>query len=123
MKLDGVNLAVSSSALANGNLPEAPIIESVVRNFHPRRSADVYVVFDPQRFINEFDGLTVAVTHGSPWSYDTFVPIMFAGPGIPSGSVERRVHTVQIAPTLSRLLNIKPPSGAMQGPLPEVFGE
>jgi predicted AlkP superfamily pyrophosphatase or phosphodiesterase len=123
MKFDGVNLAVSSSALASGNLPEAPIIDSVVRNFHPQRSGDIYVVFDPQRFINDFDGLTVACTHGSPWSYDTFVPIMFAGPGIPAGSVERTVHTVQIAPTLSRLLNIQPPSGATQGPLPEVFGQ
>ena len=123
MKFDGVNLAVSSSALASGNLPESPIIQSVVRNFHPQRSGDIYVVFDPQRFINDFDGLTVAATHGSPWRYDTFVPIIFAGPGIPSGSVERTVHTVGIAPTLSRLLNIKSPSGAISGPLPEVLGQ
>ena len=123
MKFDGVNLAVSSSALASGNLPEAPIMQSVVRNFHPNRSGDIYVVFDPQRFINDFDGLTVACTHGSPWAYDTFVPIMFAGPGIPAGHVERTVHTVAVAPTLSRLLNIKPPSGATAGPLLEVFGE
>lgn len=123
MKFDGVNLAVSSSALASGDLPESPIIQSVVRNFHPQRSGDIYVVFDPQRFINDFDGLTVACTHGSPWRYDTFVPIMFAGPGIPNGSVERAVHTVEIAPTLSRLLNVKSPSGAMSGPLLEVLSK
>ena len=122
-KFDGVNLAVSSSALASGNLPESPVIQSVVRNFHPQRSGDIYVVFDPQRFINDFDGLTVACTHGSPWSYDTYVPIIFAGLGIPTLNVERTVYTVGIAPTLSRLLSIKPPSGATSGSFPEVFGK
>jgi predicted AlkP superfamily pyrophosphatase or phosphodiesterase len=123
MKFDGVNLAVSSSALAKGNLAQTPIIQSVLRNYHHRRSGDIYIVFDPGRFINDFDGVVAACTHGSPWSYDTFVPIMFAGPGIPARSVERTVHTVGIAPTLSRLLNVKPPSGSTSGPLAEVLGE
>jgi arylsulfatase A-like enzyme len=123
MKFDGVNLAVSSSALVSGDLPQTAIIGSVVKNFNPRRSGDIYLVFDPQRFINDFDGLTVACTHGSPWRYDTFVPLMFAGPGIPAATVNRTVPTVGIAPTLSRLLNIKPPSGTQQGPLTEVLGD
>ena len=112
MKFDGVYLAVSSLALANGNLPETPILNMVLRNFHPKRSGDIYLVFDSHRFINDFDGLKVASTHGSPWGYDTYVPIMFAGPGIAAQHIDRKVHTVSIAPTLSRLLAIKPPSGA-----------
>ena len=122
MKFDGVNLAVSSTALAKGNLPQAPMIESVLKNFHPKRSGDIYLVFDPHRFINDFDGLIVACTHGSPWRYDTFVPIMFAGPGIAAQQVNRTVHTVGIAPTLSQLLGVKPPSGAVGGPL-QVIGD
>jgi predicted AlkP superfamily pyrophosphatase or phosphodiesterase len=122
MKFEGVNLAVSSSALASGNLPQSPVIDSVLKNFHPKRSGDIYLVFDPHRFINDFDGLVVACTHGSPWSYDTFVPIMFAGPGIAAQQVGRTVHTVGIAPTLSQLLGTKPPSGAMSEPLREVLG-
>ena len=121
MKLDGVHLAVSSSALASGNLPKTLIIDSVLRNYHPKRSGDIYLVFDPHRFVNDFDGLTVACTHGSPWRYDTFVPIMFAGPGIAAQQVNRTVHTVGIAPTLTQLLGVKPPSGAMSEPLSEVF--
>ena len=54
-------------------------MRSVLRNFHPKRSGDIYVVFEPNVFITDFDGLTVASTHGSPWRYDTFVPVMFAG--------------------------------------------
>ena len=39
----------------------------------------IFVVFEPSVFISDFDGLSVASTHGSPWRYDTFVALMFAG--------------------------------------------
>ena len=118
---DGVALAVSSSALAAGNVREGPLMESILKNHNPSRSGDIFVVFEPNRFINDFDGLTVATTHGSPWRYDTHVPIIFAGMGIPAQRVARRVHTVSVAPTLSLLVGAKPPSGAFSDPLGEVL--
>ena len=81
-QFDGVALAVSSSALREGSVPGSPVIQSVLRNFSPSRSGDVYIVFEPNRFINDFDGLTVASHHGSPWRYDSYVPLIFAGAGI-----------------------------------------
>ncbi len=119
---DGVALAVSSSALDDGRVPDTPLIESILRNYNPARSGDIYVVFDPNRFINDFDGLTVASTHGSPWRYDSYVPIIFAGMGIPAQRINRLVHTVDVAPTLSLLVGAKPPTGAFDGPLGEVIG-
>ena len=80
-----------------------------------------YVVFDPNRFINDFDGLTVASTHGSPWGYDSYVPIIFAGMGIPAQPIGRMVETIDIAPTLSLLVGTKPPTGAFGAPLAEVI--
>jgi len=71
--------------------------------------------------INDFDGLTVASTHGSPWSYDTFVPVVFLVPGCAPQRVHRRVETVDVAPTLAALLGTKPPSGATGRVLPEVL--
>lgn len=118
---DGVTLAVSSSALRVGRFPNTPLIQSVLRNYNPNRSGDIYVVFQPNRFINDFDGLTVASTHGSPWGYDTHVPIIFAGMGIPAQRINRLVHTVAIAPTLSLLVGAKPPTGAFDAPLIEVI--
>lgn len=118
---EGVALAISSSALASGNLPDTPIIKSVLRNFNPKRSGDIYMVFDANRFINDFDGLTVSSTHGSPWRYDSFVPIMFAGKGISKKVVFRPVETIDIAPTLSFIVGAKPPSGATGGPLVEAL--
>jgi len=120
-RFDGVALAIPSSALASGGLPDTPLIKSILRNFNPQRSGDIYVVFDPNRFINDFGGLTVATTHGSPWRYDTYVPIMFAGMGISAGRVSRRVETIDIAPTLSLLVGAKPPSGSTGSPLIEVL--
>jgi predicted AlkP superfamily pyrophosphatase or phosphodiesterase len=121
-KFKGVSIAVSSAALRRGNLQDTDLMRSVVRNFHPKRSGDVFIVFEPNWFINDFDGLTVASTHGSPWSYDTYVPIVFAGAGLQARFVDRRVQTVDIAPTLSVFLGTKPPSGSDGEPLVEVTG-
>jgi hypothetical protein len=123
VKFEGVALAVSSRALEEGNLPDTPLYRAVLHNFNSTRSGDIFVIFEPHWFINDFDGLTVAATHGSPWTYDTYVPIVFAGHDIPSQKVHRKIHTVAVAPTLSALLHCKAPSGAMGGPLPEVFSK
>ena len=121
MKLDGVAYAVSSEALLGGAYPEMPLVRSILNNFNPKRSGDVFVVFEPQRFINDMDGLTVASTHGSPWSYDTFVPIFVAGAGVTPRKVYRRVAPNDIAPTLSAFVGAKPPSGSVGELLVEVF--
>jgi arylsulfatase A-like enzyme len=120
-KFPGVSLAVSSTALRHGAIPDTQMYRSVLNNFHAKRSGDIYIVFEPNWFINDFDGLEVASTHGSPWQYDTFVPIVFAGAGLTAKKIDRRVHTIDIAPTLSAYLGIKPPSGAQGNPLEEVL--
>lgn len=117
---DGVALAVSSSVLRTGNLPDTPILRSVLNNFNPKRSGDIYVVFEAHRFINDFDGLIVACTHGSPWNYDTYVPVIFVAPGVAPKTVYRRTSPLDIAPTLAALVGAKPPSGAEGDPLLEV---
>jgi len=121
LKFPGVSLAVSSAALRRGEVPDTELYRAVLNNFHAKRSGDVYIVFAPNWFINDFDGLEVAATHGSPWQYDTFVPIVFAGMGLTAKQIDRRVHTIDIAPTLSAYLGIKPPSGAQGNPLIEVL--
>jgi hypothetical protein len=118
--LTGVALAVSSTALRRGETPDLPVMRSILRNYSPSRSGDIYLVFEPQWFINDFDGLTVATTHGSPWRYDTFVPLVFAGMDLEPRRVGRRVETIDLAPTVAQILGLKPPSGAAGVPLEEV---
>ena len=121
LKFDGVSLAVSSSAMRRGNLPDTELYRAVLRNFNPKRSGDVFIVFEPNWFINDFDGLVVASTHGSPWPYDTFVPIVFAGAGLKAQTVDRKVFTVDVATTLAAYMGTKPPSGAAGVALEEVL--
>ena len=63
----------------------------------------------------------IAAIHGSPWAYDTFVPIFFAGHRVPQGKVYRPVGPHDIAATLAAYLDIKPPSGSEGTPLVEVL--
>lgn len=50
----------------------------------------------------------LVTTHGSPYDYDSNVPIIFYGPGIAPGRYDEFVRTVDIAPTLAQLLGVKP---------------
>ena len=120
MKFEDVALAISSSALREGNFPDTPLIQSVLRNYNPKRSGDIYLVFKSYHFINDFDGLTVSATHGSPWRYDSFIPVVFAGGKLSGQRIYRSIEPVDIAPTLAAVLGVKAPSGARGSPLEEV---
>lgn len=120
-RFPGVALAVSSQALGSGQFPDNPLHRAVMNNFHLKRSGDVYVVFEPQWFIADFGGLHVACTHGSPWRYDSYVPLIFAGVGVQSQVIYRPVQTVDVAATLAAYMNLQPPSGCSGEVLVEVL--
>ena len=88
-------------------------------NSHPQRSGDIYIAQAPYWFM--FEKGAVAAMHGSPWRYDTHVPIIFSGPGIRPQRVSRRVHPVDVAPTLSALLGLSAPAGSEGVVLKEVL--
>jgi predicted AlkP superfamily pyrophosphatase or phosphodiesterase len=121
MNVDGIAAAVSSSALQANTAPDTPLVRAARKNYYPGRSGDIYLVFDPEVFVNDFDGLKVPSVHGSPWRYDTYVPVMFAAAGLAPRRVYRPVTPYDIAPTLAALLGISPPSAATGQPLVEVI--
>ena len=120
MKNPEVAYAYAGSDISRGLLKNNAIETMVSANHQPKRSGDVYVVFRSQSFINDFDGLVVAATHGSVWRYDRFVPVIFAGNGLKPVTVSRAITPYDIATTLSNKLNLKAPSGAIGEPLSEV---
>ena len=93
--------------------------DPIRKNYHPDRSGDIYVVQSPYSFL--LDPGPIAVMHGSPWRYDTHVPILFSGPGINPEKVSRFVSTVDIAVTLANLFGTTIPSGASGSSLSEVI--
>jgi len=121
LKLKGVEYAISSTELRTNNLPNTLMTQSILKNFNPKRSGDIYLAFEPNVFINDFDGLTVASTHGSPWRYDTYVPVFVAGAGLPAMTVSRPVTPYDIAATTAAWLGMKPPSGSIGVVLQEVM--
>jgi arylsulfatase A-like enzyme len=53
-------------------------------------------------------GSLLVASHGSPYDYDSNVPIIFYGPGISHARRSEFVRTVDIAPTVAQLLGVKP---------------
>jgi predicted AlkP superfamily pyrophosphatase or phosphodiesterase len=112
--------AYAAADIEAGRVPESSLAAMAAANYYPRRSGDVHVVFGSQEFIADFDGLTVAATHGSPWHYDRHVPVVFAGSNLQSAHINRAVTPYDIAATLANWLNIEAPSGSIGEVLPEV---
>jgi predicted AlkP superfamily pyrophosphatase or phosphodiesterase len=114
---EGINLAVSIRSLTTEK--SNPLIEQVRNNQHVTRSGDIYIIQEPYWFL--FDEGPVANMHGSPWRYDTHVPIMFAGQGIDAQQISRLVHPVDVVPTIAALLGMTAPAAATGSPLREVL--
>ncbi len=121
MTIKGVALAVSSTALLENKIPDSYLSRKALRNFNITRSGDILILLQPQYFFNDFDGEIVASNHGSPWTYDSFVPVIFAGWKFGGQSISRKVEPKDIAITLSNIMGTKPPSGADGEVLMEVI--
>ena len=119
-KFPGIDYAVSSQDLRAGAVARTSITNAVLANFHKDRSGDIYVVFEPHWFVADFDGQSVTGSHGSPWIYDTHVPVIWMGRGIKAGRIGRRVETVDVAPTIAAYLRVRYPSGTRGQVLKEV---
>lgn len=85
--------------------------------FHAKRSGDIQIVPTP----NWFSGGATGTTHGTPYNYDTHVPFVLYGWGIQKGETLRRTTVADIAPTISALLRILPPSGSIGNPVIEAL--
>jgi hypothetical protein len=106
--------ATREQLLAGGGGTE--IEKSLRRSLHLRRSGDVLFVLAPYCMSG-----SLATTHGSPWKYDTHVPLMLMGKGVRPGRFDRPVSTAALAATLARILGVEPPSGSAEDPLTEAL--
>ena len=113
----GIALAVARNELSEPQ--PTSIRQQIQRSFHPERSGDIYVVQRPYWF--SFSKGPIGLAHGSPWNYDTHVPIIFAGAGVPQARVQRLVHPVDVAPTLSAFFGMTAPAAASGTILIEVL--
>lgn len=118
MSVPGIVAAYTRTQLSTGAVPDLDWATAATKSYHPPLSGDVLVFEAPGAL---FSGGT-GTSHGSPWAYDTHVPIVFAGKGIRAGRRYERVSTTAIAPTLCQLLGIEYPTGCTGRVLPGALG-
>jgi arylsulfatase A-like enzyme len=92
-------------------------VSAAVRNgFYRKRSGDIIVI--PEAFyIYEKTG----TSHGTPFGYDTHVPVIFMGPGIHAGHYYEKIAVNDIAPTLAAIVGVEEPSGSIGRVLQEMW--
>jgi predicted AlkP superfamily pyrophosphatase or phosphodiesterase len=88
-----------------------------VNGYTPSRSGDIQIIHKS----GYFDGRLTGTTHGSPYPYDSHIPVLFYGWGINPGKTYRNVYMTDIAPTVASILKIQMPSGTVGEAIPEVI--
>jgi len=120
LKIRGFAFAVTRTDLLAGRVPDDPLGHRLQFSFHPTRSGNVLIV--PAQFWYLYpEPEKCAAMHGSPYAYDTYVPVLLAGPGIRPQTIDRAVAPEDIARTVAIWLRIKPPSGCTGGVLIEAL--
>ena len=90
------------------------VARRVLNGFYPSRSGDVIVVFEPYNILfdppDDPTDPRPTATHGSPYSYDTHVPLIIMGKNFAKGRYTQSATPADIAPTLAGLLRVQAPS-------------
>lgn len=123
LTVPGVARCFTSTQLTQGGVDAAadPVARRVLHGFNARRSGEVVLVQEPFKYFTEGSTFTAA-THGTPYSYDTHVPVLLMGRGLTPGRYAQPATPADIAPTLASLLRVQPPSNATGRVLLEATG-
>jgi hypothetical protein len=109
VQIPGIAECFTRTQIVTGQMPKTAIARSVAEGFYPDRSGDLVIV--PQPFY--LAGESIVASHGTPYSYDTHVPVIFYGAGIQAGIFTTASSPLDIAPTLSAVLKIEQPSNSV----------
>lgn len=93
--------------ILRGEVIDDAVSRAVTAGYFPGRSADVVFVQDPYWILSSH-----GATHGSPFSYDAHVPVIFLGSNVRPGRYNANIAPNDIAPTLATMLDIETPSGS-----------
>lgn len=91
--------------------PRQRFLEMWARGYFPGRSGQIFVVPREGDIITRRDP-DVTFMHGSPWPYDTVIPLFFHGPNIRPGVYRVPARQQDVAPTLAAILRTRMPASA-----------
>lgn len=112
LQQDKIARVYTRSQMMNGNYTKG-VAAAIQNGFNQKRSGDVIFVLEPATISYSHTGST----HGSDYSYDTHVPLLFYGKGIEKGETTSRSEVIDIAPTVSAILGIAAPNATTGHPL------
>ncbi|APZ45026.1 alkaline phosphatase [Polaribacter reichenbachii] len=107
VNFEGIYKAVTAKTLQTTHFSEG-IMNSLQNGYNQKFSGDVLMIPFPGTLASGRTG----TSHGSGYSYDTHVPIIFYGNGIKQGVSKKRYNITDIAPTIANLLKIEAPNSS-----------
>ena len=120
-KITGVKKVVTGgSALTND---DDKWVDLINMGYDPHRSGDLIIVLEPGYLTGNSIDTTLhkGTSHGSGYSYDTHVPLLWYGAGIKNQEIYRPIKITDIAATLIHIMNLQR-IGAMTGnPIVEIL--
>ena len=119
IKIKGVKNTYTAKQMNENKYGDKSIQRTLIqKGFNQKRSGDVIVVLEIGWIDKHWE--QGGTTHGSSFSYDTHVPLIFWGGLVSQGQLDSPVYISDIAPTLSTLLGISYPNGCTGNPIPEI---
>lgn len=118
LQVDGVVDVFFRRELLNPTTAERPFLRQFSNSYHNARGEDFQILFQPYSLVTT---RTTGTTHGTPHRYDTHVPVVFWGAHLKSKRIEDPISTVDIAPTLAKVLGIDYPSSVDGKPLSQII--
>jgi predicted AlkP superfamily pyrophosphatase or phosphodiesterase len=106
----------SREQLLDGRAPGA-LGERVLNGYNAERSGDVVLIYKPYTISWGATG----TTHGSPYSYDTHVPVLFYGPSFKPGRYPDEFYITDIVPTLCAAMHIDEPAASIGKPFGKIL--
>src|SRR5579884_1934263 len=84
-----------------------PLVRRWRHQVPPDAGVELVVTLRPYS-VWSYPGVAIPAMHGQPTDLDAHVPLLLWGRGVRRGTYRQRVSTVDIAPTLARLLGLTP---------------
>ena len=107
VNFEGIYKAVTAKTLQTTRFNDG-ILNSLQNGYNQKFSGDVLLIPYPATLT----GGRTGTSHGSGYSYDTHIPVIFYGNGIKKGVSKKKYEIIDIAPTISNLLRIESPNSS-----------
>ncbi len=112
-KTKGVSTYYTKERILTGRMPDTDISRRIMAGYSNERCGNVFLLVEPFVLIAEAEDEYVGTSHGTPYHYDTHVPILIMGSQIKPGIYKEACTPSDIAPTLANLLSVEAPSGSV----------